>query len=197
MTPAAATKATPSMPTEPSGGSESGLDSYLGAARVVRGGPGSLLVALEEETVPRGMLVHAIPALAFPYRCVVGDQLLVVADAHAFYVIGVLSGKGHSPLSNARGVSLRAENGLLRLVGDRGIRVTGSRIHLEAQRLRRLAVKVVQVFGEQETHVRERLAVEAGQIDEVSQGRFLLQARRVVLKALTKARIKSTTVRVG
>ncbi len=174
-----------------------GLDAYLGAGRVVRVSPGSLLVALEEDTVPRSTLVHATPALAFPYQPVVGDQLLVVGDASAFYVIGVLAGRGQTTLSNARGVSLRAEGGHLRLVGDRGVRLTGRRVHMEAQRLRRLATIAVQTFGERRTQVRETLAVVAGDVDELSQGRWLLQARRVVLKALTTARIKSTTVRVG
>jgi hypothetical protein len=172
------------------------LDSYLGAGRVVRLGPGALSVALEDATAA-GTVVNATPALTFPYRPVLGDQLLVLGDARAFYVIGVLAGRGSTTLSRAAGVSLRAEGGALRLTGDRGVRLTGSSIQLRAQRLRRLAALAVQTFGEQERHIRDRLTVEAGDLDEHSRGRWLLQARRVVLKALIVARIKSTTVRVG
>ena len=173
------------------------LDSYLGAARAVRVERGSLLVALEEEAVARGTLVRATPALAFPYQPAVGDQLLVIGDAHAFYVIGVLSGRGQSSLEGPRGVSLRAEGGALHLVGDRGVRVSGSRIHVEAERWRKLAATALLTLGQRVTHVRDLQEVEAGDVDELSQSRWVLQARRVLLKALTNARIKSTTVRVG
>jgi len=178
-------------------GPAGGLDSYLGAGRVVRVDTGSVLVALEEASVPRGTLVHAVPALTFPYRSAVGDQLLVIGDTEAFYVIGVLEGRGHTSLSNPRGVSIRADGGALRLVGDRGVVLSGRRIRFEAERLRQLAVTAIHSFGERVTHVRETLKVEAGDVDEHSSGRFLLQARCVVLKTLTNARIKSTTVRVG
>ncbi len=172
------------------------IDSYLGAARLVREESGSLVVALEEPTVTGGTVVHATPALTFPYRPAVGDQLLVLGDARAFYVIGVLVGRGQTALSNPAGVSLHAE-GQLRLTGDRGVRVRGRGLELRAERLARLAVRAVETFGEQTRHVRERLRVEAGDVDEHSRGRWLLQARTVVVKALIGARIKSTTVRVG
>lgn len=170
------------------------LESYLGAARVVRVASQSVLVALEEAS--DAPLVQATPALTFPYRCALGDQLLVIGDARAFFIIGVLAGRGTSSLPHASCVSLRAD-GQLRLVGERGVRVTGERVRLEAERLRRLAVDTVQTFGELSSRVRERLRVDAGQLDELSQGRWLLQARTVVIKSLEKARIKSSTVRVG
>lgn len=174
-----------------------GLDEYLGAARVVRVFQGSLQVALEEPTVPAHTRVQAIPALTFPYQPVVGDQLLVIGDAHAFYAIGVLSGRGSSVLSNPRGVSLRAEGGRLRLAGERALRMRGSRIRVEAERLRQLAVEAVFGFGERTTRVRDGHKVEAGSVDELSQRHWMLQAGSVVMKALLGARIKSTTVRVG
>lgn len=174
-----------------------GLASYLGAARVVRLGPRSILVALEEATVTPNTLVHATLALGYPYRPAFGDQLLVVGDAASFYIIGVLAGRGRTSFSNPLGVALRAEGGSLGIVGDRGVSIRGDRIHLETQRLRRLATTVVQTFARRVTHVRGTLTVEAGDIDEQAQGGWLLQARRVVVKTLKNARIKSTTVRVG
>lgn len=173
------------------------LRSYLGAARLVRVAEGSLLVVLEERDVPGGTVVHATAAFTVPYRPSVGDQLLVIGDERAFYAIGVLRGRGETSFSSAAGVSLRAEGGRLRLAGDRGVRVGAATIKLEARRLRRLAARAVETFGEQQRIVRERMAVEAEVVDEHASGRWLLQARRVVIKALEKARIKSTTVRVG
>ena len=191
------TMATGSPFAAPSADEGAGLDSYLGAARVVRVAQRSLHVALEEATEGETTLVYATLALAFPYEPIVGDQVLVVSDAHEFFVIGVLCGRGPSALSSPLGVSLRAESGRLQLVGERGVRLRGNRIRLEAQRLRRLAVTAVETFGERVTRVRESRNVEAGGLDELSQGRWLLQARTVVLKALNGVRIKSAAVRVG
>jgi hypothetical protein len=179
------------------------LTSYLGAARVVRleGATGALggsvSVVLEEPSAPGGTVVRATLAFSYPYRPVVGDQLLVLGDARAFYAIGVLAGRGPARLSNDKGVSVRAEGGLLRLVGDRGVRVTGARVALEAERLGRLALRAVETFGERQRAIRERLTLDAGSIDENADRGWLLQARRVVVKSLVEARIKSTTVRVG
>lgn len=173
------------------------VDTYLGAARVVRVEPAAVVVALEEARGSGPVVVHATPALTVPYAPRPGDQLLVIGDAAAFYVIGVLDGRGAVSLSNPAGVALRAEGGALRVVGDRGVRVAGARVRLETGWLRQLAVSAVTTFGERVTHVREAWKVEAGQLDERSDGRHLLQARRAVIKALTSARIKSTTVRVG
>lgn len=168
------------------------LERYLGSARVVRVADRSLLVVLEDATT-----VHATLALAFPYQPVAGDQVLVIGDAAAFWVIGVLEARGRTNLESAGSAAIVAENGRLRLLGDRGIKLSGRRIHLEARHLRRIAVTLVQTFGEQQTQVREGLKVEAGEVDQLSEKRWLLRAKQIALKALMGARVKSTTVRLG
>jgi hypothetical protein len=171
------------------------LTRYLGPARVIRLVDGALMVALEDTTDVTVM--RATMALAFPYHPVVGDKLLVIGDAHAFFAIGVLDGRGRTNLSNPHGLSLHAEDGALRLVGDRGVRLSGRWANLQSERLRLLAATAVRTFGDMSTRVREGLEVEAGEVDELSQKRWLLQARHVVLKALSGARVKSTAVRLG
>lgn len=168
------------------------LERYLGAARVVRVARRSLLVVLEGDTA-----VHATLALAFPYHPVAGDQVLVIGDATAFWVIGVLDARGRTSLESADGVGIHAEDGRLRLVGDRGIKLSGARIHLEAGELRRRAVTLVETFRERRAQVRESAKIEAGEVDSLSEGRWSLRARRVVQKVLGGARVKSTTVRLG
>ncbi len=168
------------------------LERYLGAARAVRHTDRSWVVALTDDT-----LVHATLALSFPYRPRIGDQLLVIGDATDFYVIGVLNGRGHAKLSNPQGVSVHAEGGKLRLAGDRGVRLTGRRIRLRARELKRVALTAVETFRERTREVREALAVEAGEVDELSSGRWLVRARRAVIKGRDGARVKSTTVRLG
>ena len=173
------------------------LDSYLGAARVIRANGAILLVALEDGPAAGGTVVHVTPAFTVPYRPAAGDQLLVLGDERSFYAIGVLQGRGQIGFSTPAGVTLRAEGGQLRLVGDRGVRVRGRTIRMQAQQLRRLATRAVEVFGEQRRVVRDRLAIDAGEVDEHADGHWLLQAQRVIVKALHKARVKSTTVRMG
>jgi len=175
----------------------SSLQGYLGAARVIRVNDQSLLVALDACSVPGGVVVHATPAFTSPYRPAAGDELLVVGDERSFYAIGVLRGRGQTSFSNPAGVTLRAEGGRLRLVGDRGVRVTGVAVRVQTERLRRVAARAVEILGEQRRVIRERLDLEAGEVDEHARGRWLLQAGRVVIKTLHKARIKSTAVRVG
>lgn len=168
------------------------LERYLGAARVVRIAGRSLVVELEDAT-----RVFATSALAFPYQPVVGDELLVIGDARSFFVIGVLEAHGRASLSDPKGVSLHAENGRLRLIGDRGVSLRGRRVFVHAERLKTVALTAIRTLGQAHTDVRDALKVEAGEVDELSQGRWLLQAKRVALKALVGARLKSPTLRVG
>ena len=169
------------------------IQRYLGSARVVAVDDRSLRVVLEEEATPA--VVHATLALAFPYRPTIGDQLLVVGDSHAFFAIGVLAGRGRTTLVGT--AAILAEQGRLRLVGDRGVRLASKRLHIEAERFRSLAVTARQTFGEMRTQVREQLKIEAGEVDELSQKTWLMQARQVVIKSLTGARVKSMKVRLG
>lgn len=170
--------------------------NYLGAARLVREDRDALVVALEETAPGERVVVRATLALPYPYRPTAGDQLLVIGDAASFFVIGVLRGRGSTAFEGAA-VSLRAEGGELRLRGDRGVRIDAPALRVSAEALRTVAVEAVHSFGEQQRHVRERLRQELGAVDELSEGRWLIQAKHFVLKTLKNARIKSTTVRVG
>jgi len=168
------------------------IDRYLGPARVVRLEQDAVVVVIDSET-----LVHATMALAFPYRPVIGDQLLVIGDAHAFFVIGVLEGRGRSGLSNDAGIQLSAENGHLRLVGDKGVRMHGRSVKVQTEQWQTVAIDTHQTYGERRKQVRGVIKTEAGQIDELSQGTWLTQAKRFILKSLNEARVKSNTVRLG
>jgi hypothetical protein len=186
-----------SRPPDPAGTAPE-IHRYLGAARVVQAAGTSLVVALEEVDAPTGsIVVRAMLALAFPYRPVAGDQLLIVGDARAFYAIGVLEGRGQSQLSHDGNIALRAEGGRLRVAGARGVRLGGRAVAIEARQLRRVALAAVQTFRQQRSHVREESKLEAGEVDELSQDRWLLRTRRAVIKALHGARLKGSTVRLG
>jgi hypothetical protein len=168
------------------------LDRYLGAGRVVRIEGDRVAVVLED-----GTRVQAGLALTFPYRPAIADALLVIGDARAFWAIGVLEARGRAGLSKAEGVCIEAHEGRVRVVGDRGVSVTGPEIRMQAEELRRVARLAVQAFGKLETKVREARRVEANDVDEASRTRWLVQAKRVVIKALRGARLKGPAVRVG
>lgn len=165
---------------------------YLGEGRVVHALGAMLVVVLEDDT-----RVRATSALAFPYQPVKGDRLLVIGDAKSFFAIGVLEGHGRTHLSNLEGVSLSAEEGRLRLTGDRGIRIRSDEVRVRAATWSKVALTVVETVREKSTQVRERLEVEATEIDEHSDDRWVTQAKRVVIKALLGARMKGSTVRLG
>lgn len=172
----------------------SALERYLGPGRVVRVDPAARAYAVALEG---GAVVNATLALTFPYRPVLADVLLVISDAEAFWAIGVLEARGGSTLSSSAGLKVTAEDGALRLVGDRGVRVAGERVLLEGGTVERVAIAAKQTFGRWQRRVREELAVEAGEVDELAQKGWVLAAKRATIKALFGARVKSTTVRVG
>lgn len=181
-------------PTREASPAPNPLGRYLGPGRVVRLDPSTrtCAVALED-----GSLVNVTLALTFPYRPVLADLLLVISDAEAFWAIGVLEGRGGSTLSCPTGVKLTAEDGVLRLVGDRGVCVEGERVLFEGGAIERVALAAKQTFGRWERRVREELEVEAGEVDEQAQRRWAVVAKRAAIKALFGARVKSTTVRLG
>jgi hypothetical protein len=168
------------------------LDRYLGGGRVVRRSGESVSVVLEE-----GSQVSATLALTFPYRPALGDSLLVLGDASAFWAIGVLEARGRVSLSNPLGLTLEASGGSLRIVGDQGVAFLGREIRLSSEQLRRAAVVAKQSLGELATEVREQLRVEAADVDESSRGRWLVRAKSFVLKTVRGARLKSAAVRLG
>ena len=175
-------------------GSSGNITDYLGPARVTEVGD-TPMVALE--ACPEGTLVRARMVLAFPYRPVLGDQLLVVGDDRAFWAIGVLAGRGFTRFPAGGRASLRAEGGRLALVGERGVGVSAQRVRIETRRLRRRAATAHGTMGRLSRRVRDVMSTDVGELDELSQSRFLLQARRAVVKSLHAARVKSLRVRLG
>lgn len=104
------------------------MTRYLGSATVTRSVGDRIEVTCDE----LGDGVVAKSALAFPYQPVRGDELLVIGDRGACFIIGVLEGRGRPRLEGER-VSVRA-GGTLRLSGGRGVSLTASTAQLAADR---------------------------------------------------------------
>ena len=171
---------------------ETPLSCYLGPGQVVQATSEKLLVLVEGESVVRVQL-----ALTFPYKPVVGDELLIIGSSDAFYVIGVLDGKGAVDLANTESLAVEAEGGWLRLSADKAICVEAETVHLNTQNLACIADKRVERFSEQRRVVRNSQSVEAMVVDERSEQGWLLRAARVAIKTVQKVRLKSGIVRLG
>jgi len=134
---------------------------FMGPARVLPGAdarPGStgLLVRRSD-----GREVEVKLALAFPYRPVDNDVLLVVGGPQGHFVIGVVEGHGYAQLDIEGNVSLRAVNGELSLQGDRGVRLRGPEVEVVSQKMKVYADTAVQKVNTFYQHVRELWSVKS------------------------------------
>ncbi|MEM9692088.1 MAG: DUF3540 domain-containing protein [Myxococcota bacterium] len=133
---------------------------FMGPARVL---PGADTPEQTGWLVRRsdGREVTAKLALAFPYRPVDNDVLLIVGGPQGHFVIGVVEGHGHAQLDIAGDVSLRAVNGELSLQGDRGVHLRGPEVQVVSQKMKIYADAVVQKANTFYQHVRELWSVKS------------------------------------
>lgn len=134
---------------------------FMGPARVLPGeddspnGHGLLVRRSDGREVPVQL------ALAFPYRPVANDVLLVVGGPQGHFVIGVVEGHGHARLDIAGNVSLRAVGGELSLQGDQGLQLRGPEVAVVSQKLKIYADTAVQKVNTFYQHVRELWSVKS------------------------------------
>lgn len=165
---------------------------YLGPADVTEVGAGSVLAVL-----PGGRAVKAAMALAVPYVPVVGDVLLVIGKGEAHYVIGVLRGKGKTSLSIKGDVDLHAEDGALRLSGDKGVRIEGPEVGIEAGKLGVIAGALVEHFSTAIRRVKGLLSVQAGDAHTIADGTILSQSKSATILAEEAVSVNGKQVHLG
>ena len=165
--------------------------NYLGPAEVIE-------VAGAEITVRIGpdREVPAALALAYPYQPAVGDLLLVIGeDDH--YVIGVLHGRGTAELAFNSDVTLRALDGRLDLVGDRGVRIQGPELEIRTGMLRMLADRVYQNYNQMTQRVRKLFSFRAGTAHSSVDGTSLSKARTTKILSEEKVSINGRQIHLG
>ena len=170
------------------------VEDYLGPADVVRVDGPAIHVSLPPEGDPR--VVRAELALAFPYEPALGDTLLVIGKGDAHYVIGVLRGAGRSVLSLPGDIGLHA-GGELRLSGDKGVRIDGPEVEIQAGKLRLLADGVVQRFTTMYQRVTEMLSVHAGEAHTLVEGASCTQARTAAIVTEGTVTINGEEIHLG
>lgn len=163
---------------------------HLGPARVVSVAPHEVCVDLDGHEVP------ATLALAFPYRPALGDTLLVIGKGSNHYVIGVIHGTGQSALTLPGDVAIRA-SGELSLSGDRGVRLSGPEVALEAPTVRVTAGALIQKLTSAYQRVREMLSVHAGEQETVVDGAALTRAKSASVLTEESMSINGKQIHLG
>lgn len=174
--------ATPALPAP---------SEYLGPAEVVRIGASEVTVAL-----PDGPIVPARLALAFPYRPVVGDTLLVIGRANNHYVIGVLNGKGETVLAFPENVEIRS-GGDLRLTGARSVAVEGPEVRVSAGKLHVMAEAAVEKLGSLVQRVRALWTVHAGETETLVDETSLTRAKSATILTEETMSINGKQIHLG
>ena len=136
-------------------------------------------------------------ALAFPYQPEVGDVLLVIGKGGAFYVIGVLSGKGKAVLAFQGGVDVRAQGGPLTLSSDQGVAIRGPELDIETNKLRMFAGSVVQKFNSLCQRVRDALQIRAGESHTVVDDRSFMTAKNASIVTEETMSINGQEIHLG
>ena len=164
---------------------------YLGPAEVVQVGANEVTVSL-----PEGPIVPARLALAFPYRPVVGDTLLVIGRANSHYVIGVLSGKGETVLAFPESVEIRS-GGDLRLTGARSVAVEGFEVSVSANKLHVMAESAIEKLGSLVQRVRALWAVRAGETETLVDETSLTRAKSATILTEETMSINGKQIHLG
>jgi hypothetical protein len=166
---------------------------YLGPARVVSIRSDDVV---EVDIAGRGT-VTATLALAFSYAPTLGDALLVIGGDGNYYGIGVLSGRGRATLTFPGDVDVRAEGGVLRLSGDKGVEIKGPELDVYVDKLRMMAGAVVQKFESLSQRVSSLFSLRAGQTHTVVEDTSFTKAKSAVLVAEETASINGKQVHLG
>lgn len=116
--------------------------SYLGPATAVTIEHGRVLVAMPTAKA------WATLALANGYSPVANDVLLVIGKEDAFYVIGVLAGRGRTTLVAYGDLELKAPQGRIDLLARDGIWLRGGLVQIVAKTWEVVAETARQRFDE-------------------------------------------------
>lgn len=162
----------------------------LGPALVRGVMQGALLIDVE------GSLARAEMALAYPYRPVVGDIVLVMGQEDRWYVTGVLDGKGLTRLDYPGNVEMRAA-GRFRIEAGQEFEIATERIVMKADRLEMAVTAVRQQVASFYQHVTGTLRTIAGRQNTTIEKQSTLHARKIVRKAEDDVIIDGRQIKLG
>jgi hypothetical protein len=165
---------------------------YLGPSEVCRVEPHQVEIRL-----PSSELAWARLALAFCYAPVVGDEVLVIGNPDGHYVIGVLRGQGQARLTFPGDVELRSLDGVVRVVGGRGVEIDAPEVALRAGKILTVARSLVQQLGTLYQSVSELWSVRAGASHTVVEDSSYTQAKRATLVTEDELNLNGKAINLG
>jgi hypothetical protein len=163
----------------------------LGTGTVLEVEAARVRLALEDQQV------WATPALAYPYRFVAGDSVLAMGQDSAWYVIGVLKGKGTASFVAPADLELRAPNGSIGLIAAEGVRIQAPEVEVEADRLELAARTIFERCVRAYRRVAEALHLRAGSVQSVVEETWDVRAGRITERAEGDVRIDGEKIHLG
>ncbi len=163
----------------------------LGPAEVLRSSAHGVRVQLQS-----GEEADARLALAFSYEPAVGDEVLVIADDSACWVIGVISGTGKGTIAFPGDLAVQA-GGRLSLSGQAGVEIDAPKLDVRVGKLEMLARSVTQRFENVRQHVVELLSVQAGRTHTTVEGAAVTNAESSTLVTKNKVTINGKAIHLG
>jgi hypothetical protein len=136
-------------------------------------------------------------ALAFPYKPVAGDTVLAIGQDKAWYVIGVLKGRGVSSFVAPADLEFRAPNGSIGLIAAEGVRIQAPDVEVEADRLELAARTVFERFVRAYRRVAEAFHLRAGSVKTTVEETWDVRAGRITERADGDVRIDGEKIHLG
>lgn len=143
-----------------------------------------------------GSLHRATSALAYPYRPVEGDTVLVLGQDDTYYVFGVIDGHGKTRLDFPGDVEMCAA-GRLRLEARESVEVASRRVAFRADRLDMVVGAVSERFTSFYRRVEQTLRTVAGREKRTVEHESTLHATRIVRKASECVVIDGEQIKLG
>ncbi|MFO1078564.1 MAG: DUF3540 domain-containing protein [Planctomycetota bacterium] len=165
--------------------------SFLGPARALDVDGARVLVALPAAKA------WATVALAGGYRPVRGDVLLVIGRDDAFYVIGVIAGRGATSVIAHGDLELMAPNGRIALVARDGVELRTGVVRVVAKAFEAVVDAIRQRCKEASTVVAGVLRTKAGRAETEVEDVCRTQAGRIVQHAQNDVSIDGEKIHLG
>ena len=167
------------------------VSTFLGPAEVTAVELAQALVRLGDHQA------WATMAIAPMYKPVVGDIVLVIGRESAYYVIGVIVGRGNTTMMVAGDLSLCAPRGQISLMAGKGVRIKSDEVEISAKKLSVYAEAVMERFTDVTRWVKNAFQIRAGRMRASVEGEYRVHADRINEYAKGAVNIDGEKINLG
>jgi hypothetical protein len=165
--------------------------TYLGPARVLAAAGNRAKLELPDAHI------WAIVALGSAYQPVVDDVVLAIGQNGAWYVIGIIQGRGKTTLNVPGDLEIRAPRGAIELSAAKGVNVKSPEVTIATGKLELVARSIFEQFSEATRWVKEAFQLRAGRMRTRVDGDFDLGAERILERAEHDVKIDGSKIHLG